>query len=86
MPRACATRGLANKKGADHHEPSTHFNPELALATVAWFKLFVDGTPQSEGMDWEALIFGNGSTSLCGGGDGAMEDCEMLRGDGDCLQ
>jgi dienelactone hydrolase len=78
----CATRGFANKKGADHHEPSTHFNPKLALYTVAWLKLFVDGTPKSDGMDWDSLVFGNDTSSLCGGGDGVMEECDVRRGSG----
>ena len=75
---ACAIRGLVNRKGTDHHEPSTHYNPALATFTVAWFKLHVDGTPSSLGMDWEALIYGEGSDSLCGGGDGEMAECSVL--------
>ena len=54
----------------------------LALFTVAWFKLHVDGTAQGLGMDFEALIYGEGADSLCGGGDGAMADCTVLPGTG----
>ena len=35
---AFGTRGIVNKKGADHHEPTTHYNPMISVYTVAWFK------------------------------------------------
>ena len=79
-PGGTPIRGLVNKKGADHHEPSTHYNPQLALYTVAWFKLYVDGTPQSQGRDWDALIHGSGTDSICGGGDGKRKECSILGG------
>lgn len=75
---ASSTRGLVNKRGVDHHEPSTHYNPALALFTVAWFKLHVDGVASSEGMAWDELIYGTGGDSLCGGGDGEMQQCSVL--------
>jgi hypothetical protein len=81
-PGACPTRGLVNRKFADHHEPTTQYNPELALATVAWFKLFVDGTPTVGDKDFEALLFGTQPGSLCDGGDGRMKNCTLLRGGG----
>lgn len=73
------TRGLINKVGANHHEPTTSYNQKLALYSVAWIKLYLDKTPKSLGNDWEHLIFGNGTTSLCGGGDGTMKDCIVHR-------
>lgn len=76
---AFSARGLVNKKGADHHEPTTHYNPQLALFTAAWFKIHLDKTPQSLGMDFDALIYGKDANSLCGGGDGGMKECTMLR-------
>jgi dienelactone hydrolase len=79
---AAASRGLVNKRGANHHEPSTQYNPFLGLATVAWMKLFVDGTPSSGGVDWADILYTNSSSSLCGGGDGAMQQCTMLGGPG----
>jgi dienelactone hydrolase len=75
---AFGTRALVNKKGANHHEPSTDYNVKLATFTVAWFKLFVDGTPSAGGVDFHAQIYGTGADSLCGGGDGAMKECEVL--------
>ena len=81
-PGACSTRGLVNKLTATHHEPSTQYNPELGLATVGWFKIFVDGTPTFGGKDFEALLFGHGKDSLCHGGDGLLKECKLVRGTG----
>ena len=67
---------------ANHHEPTIDYNPEMALATVAWFKLYVDGTPSSDGKDWEAHLFGKAKDSLCGGADGLMKQCTLVRGTG----
>lgn len=75
---ACSNRGLVNKKGADHHEPTTHYNPELASATVAWFKIHLDRKPVSMGKNFTDLIYGTGRASLCGGADGAMAACQIL--------
>ena len=74
---AFGTRGLINKVGANHHEPTTDYNPKLAFYTVAWFKLFVDQTPQAYGQDFQQLIYGTDKNSLCGGGDGDMKDCNL---------
>lgn len=79
---ACATRGLVNKRGANHHEPSTDYNPRLGLYTVAWFKLYVDGVRSGMGIDFDSMVYGTANTSLCGGGDGAMQVCDVLRGAG----
>lgn len=68
-----------DKVGANHHEPTSDYNPALALFTAAWFKLFVDRTPRALGVDFEALVYGPGDASLCGGGDGAMAECTLLR-------
>mmetsp|Transcript_22367 Transcript_22367/g.65615 ORF Transcript_22367/g.65615 Transcript_22367/m.65615 type:complete len:208 (-) Transcript_22367:284-907(-) len=72
-------RGLVNKDGADHHEPSMHYNPFLALASAAWFKVYLDGTPDAPlgPTTAEQLLFGAGGASLCGGGDGRMAKCVM---------
>jgi hypothetical protein len=72
-----ATRGIINKVGADHHEPTSHYNPKLALYTVAWIKLHLDQTTSSYGMNWKDLMYGTGSSSLCSGGDGAMKQCTV---------
>jgi len=71
------TRGIINKVDADHHEPTSHYNPKLALYTVAWIKLHLDQTTSSYGMNWKDMIYGTGSDSLCGGGDGAMKECTV---------
>jgi len=72
-----STRGIINKVGADHHEPTSHYNPKLALYTVAWFKIHLDQTPSSYGMNWKDLLYGTGPTTLCGGGDGDMKECTV---------
>lgn len=78
---ACATRALVNKIGASHSEPDSYaYNPKLALFTVAWLKVFLSETPSWRGTDFETMLFGNGTDSLCGGGDGAMKECRVLRG------
>ena len=72
-------RGLVNKVGASHSEPDRlAYNPKLALYTAAWFKLYIDGTPQWRGTDFDAMIHGNSTNSLCGGGDGATAECSVL--------
>jgi len=76
---AFGTRGLVNKKGANHHEPTTDYNPKIATYTIAWFKVYLDQTPQAHGTDFAGQLYGNGTASLCGGGDGAMADCKMMR-------
>ena len=76
-PGAYDVRGLINKVGANHHEPTTSYNPVLAEATVAWFKLHVDQKPVSMGRNWTDFIYGTGSTTLCGGADGKMAACDI---------
>jgi hypothetical protein len=74
-------RGLVNKKGATHMEPvgslPREYNPLLAQFTAAWFKVYLDLTPQAHGVDFDAMLFGKDGHSICGGGDGAMAECEM---------
>ena len=77
-PAAYPVKGLVNKASATHHEPdTTDYNPLLAQFSVAWFKMFLDKTPQADGIDYEALLFGAGKASLCHGGDGDMAACEL---------
>lgn len=73
------TRGLINKKGANHHEPTTDYNPKLAMYTVAFFKVYLDQTPSADGHNYDDMLHGSGSDSVCGGGDGTMADCQILR-------
>ena len=88
-------RGLVNKVGATHQEPTDYkdhkepYNPRLAQYMAAWYKLYVDGwtaAPAGRGAgapdfpDFREMIFGKGADSLCGGGDGDMETCEMIDG------
>lgn len=82
-PGAFATRGIVNKVGTAHDEPGgadhgAAYNPLLPFFTVAWFKVFVDETPQWGGHDFQDIIFGSSNNSLCGGGDGAMKTCTIL--------
>lgn len=73
------SHGIANKKSAGHHEPDIlGFNNLLPQFSVAWFKIYLDKTPQAFGIDFEAMLFGNGKDSLCGGGDGDMSQCKLF--------
>ena len=80
-PGANPHRGFVNKKGATHMEPIgpvvEAYNPLLAQFTPAWFKVYLDLTPQAYGVDFDAMLFGKDSRSICGGGDGEMAECEM---------
>ena len=60
--------------------PRVHAHHAISFSTVAWLKLFVDDTPRAHGVDWDAVVFGNGSRSICGGGGGPMHECRMDRG------
>ena len=89
-------RGIVNKVGAAHQEPSDYknkaepYNPLMAQYMAAWFKLYLDGwteaTPGGTGaVNFDDMIYGTGPTSICTGGDGDMggsgpTTCEMQRG------
>ena len=60
-----------------HSSPSL---PHVSAPSLPWLKLFVDETPRAHGVDWDAVVFGNGSRSICGGGGGPMYECRMDRG------
>ena len=64
-------RGFASRIGANHYAPCIAHHA-ISFSTVAWLKLFVDETPRAHGVDWDAVVFGNGSRSICGGSGGAM--------------
>mmetsp|Transcript_48816 Transcript_48816/g.144275 ORF Transcript_48816/g.144275 Transcript_48816/m.144275 type:complete len:102 (-) Transcript_48816:168-473(-) len=78
-------RGLASRVGAIHQEahneysgpygPHGTFNPGIALFSLAWLKLYGGG--ETFGVDWHSLVYGTGADSLCGGGDGTMDRCEV---------
>jgi hypothetical protein len=55
------------------------YNKYLAQYTAAWFKVYLDETPQDHGIDFENMLFGDSKNSLCGGGDGEMEACVLHR-------
>lgn len=71
-------RGIVNKVGMCHGEPGTAcFNPVLASLTAAWFKLYLDETPQVDQVDYHELIF----SKMCDGQyDGEMKQCEVHDG------
>lgn len=80
---ANSVKGLVNKVGMGHREPreSSDFNPALASLTAAWFKLYLDETPQADNIDYHDLIF----NKMCAGEygyDGPMEQCEVHGGTG----
>ena len=80
---AYPVRGIVNKVNATHQEPTTYndkvepYNPFLAQFSAAWIKLYLNDVKQEGQTDFDALIHGSGPVSLCGGGDGAMEQCEV---------
>lgn len=75
---ASPVRGIVNKVGVGHQEPCSGSNvANVAKFTAAWFKLFVDNTPEADGNDYNELVFGTGTSSLCHGGDGSMRQCEL---------
>jgi len=76
---AYKSRGIANKESADHLEPCyLHFNNILPQFAVAWFKIYLDETPTAFGFDFKEMLFGKGTDSLCGGGDGNMTQCNLI--------
>ena len=82
-------RGIVNRVGVDHHEAKsqwfhteyanrcqhTPFQPRLGLFSVAWLKLHGGGS--TYGVDWHDLVYGSDAKSLCGGGGGVMERCQV---------
>lgn len=79
-------RGIVNKINATHQEPTTYkdrtepYNPLVPQFVAAWFKLYLNNVSSSRTVDWGSLIHGNGPESICGGGDGEMAQCEIVRG------
>ena len=41
-------------------------------------QLYLDGTPSALGRDFHEMIYGTDGGSLCGGGDGKMQECMAL--------
>jgi pimeloyl-ACP methyl ester carboxylesterase len=84
---AYPVRGLV-ERADDPADPYAHSEPDkwgsnnsgIKLFTVAWFKVHLDKTPKVHGVDFEALVYGKGTDSLCHGGDGPMATCSLLRG------
>ncbi|GMI27096.1 hypothetical protein TeGR_g7885 [Tetraparma gracilis] len=75
------TKGLVSKANFGHHEADIlGINPLLGQFTAAWFKLMLEGKGEESNVDYEEMIFGTSSTSICGGGDGAVDDnmCELV--------
>ena len=77
-------RGLVDKTLAAHHEPDITCGDRntielLAQFSVAWFKLYLDQTPQAFGLDFDAMLYGQGSDGVCSGGDGQMTHCTIER-------
>jgi hypothetical protein len=77
------SKGLVNKKDANHFEPEDPFpleencyNPLLPQFTAAWFKLHLEKKTSEFGFNFEEMIYGNDTKSVCAGGDGAMKACE----------
>jgi hypothetical protein len=78
------TRGFIDKTYANHHEPDITCMDRngiqlLAQFSAAWFKLYLDQTPQAYGLDFQDMIYGTGGggTGICSGGDGDMTSCKF---------
>ena len=74
-------RGLINKYEATHLEPINPYHVvDVARYTSAFFKLYLEKIVKEGQFNWHDLIYGNQnvSESLCGGGDGEMEQCIVL--------
>lgn len=72
------TRGMINKLNSNHFEPTPEgYNNLLPQYSVAWFKVYLEQKPQEFGINFEDLVFGNGTNSVCGGGDGQMAECML---------
>ena len=74
------TRGYVDKTYAGHHEPDiTSLDRNgidlLAQFSAAWFKLYLDKTPIAYGIDFNDMIYGESSQSVCSGGDGSVTAC-----------
>ena len=77
-------RGLVDKTNAGHHEPDItcidiNGIQLLAQYSAAWFKLYLDKTPTNYGIDFDSMIYGTGTDSVCSGGDGEMTACTINR-------
>lgn len=69
-------RAFVNKKDATHLEPIWWPSvSDVGKFSAAWFKLHLELVDQQDGIDYASLIYGNGTESLCGGGDGVMVEC-----------
>jgi len=83
---ACPERGFVERLD-DPKDPEPHLEPDrwgfnnsgIKWFTVAWFKVHLDKTPKTDGIDFEELLYGSGAGSLCHGGDGRMHTCSLLR-------
>ena len=71
----------ANKLDSGHHAPDTlGYDPLLPQFTAAWFKLYLDRTPEWEGINFFEMIRGNDpKRSICDGGFGVVVEkmCEF---------
>jgi hypothetical protein len=76
-------KGIIDKKDAGHFEPEDiwlpwkTYNPLIPQFTAAWFKLHVENKKSEFGIDFEAMLYGNGTNSICGGDDGGMSKCDI---------
>ncbi|GMH61521.1 hypothetical protein TrRE_jg6929, partial [Triparma retinervis] len=90
-PNVMGSRGYVNKVGgkAGHLECedweqnllfSDWYNPLITQFTAAYFKLHLEKKKSEFGVDFEEMIYGGGENSICNGGDGVMEECDVRDG------
>jgi len=79
-------KGIVDRTEANHFEPEDNwqpwdsYNPLVPQFTAAWFKLTIEKKREEFGIDFYELIFGTSKASICNGGDGYMNTCEMIEG------
>jgi hypothetical protein len=74
--------GIVDKTLANHHEPDITCMDRNGISlvgqfTAAWFKVYLDKTPQAYGFDFNDMLFGDSADSVCNGGDGQMTQCTL---------
>ena len=82
------SKGHVNKFSAGHLENQDYdgpswgdwYNPLVPQFTAAWFKVHLEKKTIEFGVDWKVMLYGDGPSSICGGGNGVMEECIILDG------
>ena len=49
----------------------------MAQFSAAWFKIYLDETPEQYEIDFSAMIYGTGADGVCSGGHGTVTACTV---------